>query len=141
MTQVWYADDASGCGGIADIRKCFDCLRQSGPDFGYFVNVKKCCLVVDRLFLDEAHSHFSDLGIQIVCGQRYLGGFLGDSVGRATFVEKKVERWVSAVGCLAEISVTQPQAAFAALTKSLQCEWRYLQCVVPDCGALFVPLH
>ena len=48
--------------------------------------------MVDRLFLDEAHSHFSDLGIQIVCGQRYLGGSLGDSVGRATFVEKKVER-------------------------------------------------
>ena len=37
--------------------------------------------------------------------------------------------------------MTQPQAAFAALTKSLQCEWRYLQRVVPDCGALFVPLH
>ena len=96
---------------------------------------------MDRLFLNEAHSHFSDLGIQIVCGQRYLGGFLGDSVGHATFVEKKVERWVSDVGCLAEISVTQRQAAFAALTKSLQCEWHYLQCVVPDCDALFVPLH
>ena len=41
VTQVWYADDASGCGGLADIRKWFDCLRQSGPDFGYFVNVKK----------------------------------------------------------------------------------------------------
>ena len=141
VTQVWYADDASGCGDLADICKWFDCLCQSGTDFGYFVNVKKCCLVVDRPFLDEAHSHFSDLGIQILCGQRYLGGFLGDSIGRTTFVEKKVERWVSDVGCLAEISVTQPHAAFAALTKSLQCEWRFLQRVVPDCGALFVPLH
>ena len=35
--------------------------------------------------------------------------------------------------------MTQPQAAFATLTKSLQCEWRYLQRIVPDCSALFVP--
>ena len=124
--QVWYADGASGCGSPADIRKWFYCLHQSGPDFGYFVNAGKCCLAVDRLFLNEACSHFSDVGIQIVCGQRYLGGFLGDSVSHTNFVEQKVERWVSDVGCLAEISVTQPQAAFAALTKSLQCELHYL---------------
>ena len=79
MTQVWYAIDVSSYGGIADVQKWFNCLYQSGPNFVYFVNnAGKCLLVVDRLFLDEAHSHFNDLGIQIVCGQQYLGGFLGD---------------------------------------------------------------
>ena len=32
------------------------------------------------------------------------------------------------------------QAAFASLTKSLQCEWDFLQRVVPDCAAAFKPL-
>ena len=27
------------------------------------------------------------------------------------------------------------------MTKSLQCEWIYLQCVIPDCGTLFAPLE
>ena len=46
LTQIWYADDASGWGGLADICKWFNCLHQSGHDFGYFVNAGKCCLVV-----------------------------------------------------------------------------------------------
>ena len=32
------------------------------------------------------------------------------------------------------------QAAFASLTESLQCEWNFLQRVVPDCAAAFKPL-
>ena len=34
----------------------------------------------------------------------------------------------------------QPQAAFSALMKSLQCEWQFLQRVIPDCGSLLIPL-
>jgi len=41
---------------------------------------------------------------------------------------------------LSKIAEKQPQVAFAALTKSLQCEWQFLQCVVPGCGNLFAPL-
>ena len=67
-------------------------------------------------------------------------GFLGGFVSRATFVEQKVEQGVSNFGCL-KISMTQPQVAFAVLTKSLQCEWCYLQGIVPDCSTLFVPLN
>ena len=63
-----------------------------GSNFGYFVNPAKCCLVVDRPFLDEAQCLFSNLGIRIVCVQRYLGGFLGESVSCAAFVEQKVEQ-------------------------------------------------
>ena len=39
------------------------------------------------------------------------------------------------------MAVPQPQAAYVALTKSLQCEWVYLQRVVPDCRSLFAPLE
>jgi len=41
---------------------------------------------------------------------------------------------------LSKIAKKQPQATFAALTKSLQCEWQFLQRVVSGCGDLFAPL-
>ena len=41
VTQIWYAEDASGCEGLADIHKRFDCLCQSGPDFSCFFNAGK----------------------------------------------------------------------------------------------------
>lgn len=38
------------------------------------------------------------------------------------------------------MTVKQSQTAFSALMRSLQCEWQFLQCVIPDCGGLFAPL-
>ena len=38
---------------------------------------------------------------------------------------------------LAKAAGSQPQAAFAALSKSVQFEWRFLQRVIPNCSALF----
>ena len=34
----------------------------------------------------------------------------------------------------------EPQVAFSALMKSLQCKWQCLSHVIPDCGSLFAPL-
>ena len=41
---------------------------------------------------------------------------------------------------LSQAAVKAPQAAFASLAKSLQCEWDFLQRVVPDCTDAFIPL-
>ncbi len=41
---------------------------------------------------------------------------------------------------LTQLTKTQPQNAYAALTKSLQYEWNYLQRVVPDCSTHFKSL-
>ena len=38
-------------------------------------------------------------------------------------------------------AVKAPLEAFASLTKSLQCEWDFLQRIVPDCADAFKPLH
>ena len=68
-----------------------------------------------------------------------LGGVIGDLKGRETYVSGKVQMWERAIEHLSWNAITQTQAAFAALMRSLQCarEWNYLQHVVPDCGALF----
>ena len=42
--------------------------------------------------------------------------------------------------CLSKIAEKQPQAAFAALVKSLQCEWQFLQRDIPNCANNFAPL-
>ncbi len=79
---------------------------------------------------------FVDLGINISTSGRLSGGVVGDISGKESFVSDKVEEWSGLLHNLSSIAATQPQAAFAALTKSLQNEWTYLQ-IVPDCASLF----
>ena len=81
------------------------------------------------------------LGIKVVTSHRFLGGFLGDSTSFTQFFTEKVQKWVSSVRHLSEIAVLQPQATYAAMFKSLQCEWIYLQRVIPNCGTLFASLE
>jgi len=75
-----------------------------------------------------------------MCNHCYLGGFGGESFGQTVFVQDKVRNWVADVLKLSKIAEKQPQATFAALTKSLKCEWQFLQRVVPGCGDLFALL-
>ena len=73
-------------------------------------------------FLFNTEQLFSSLGIYIVCNHCYLGGFVGEPVGQATFVQDKVRQWIADMQKLSKIAEKQPQGAFVALTKSLQCE-------------------
>ena len=43
--QCWFADDATGCGSLQDIRLWWDELIVAGPDLGYYPNAGKCFLV------------------------------------------------------------------------------------------------
>ena len=53
----------------------------------------------------------------------------------------EVHQWITDVQHLSWMSVSQPQVAYAAMTKSLQQEWIYLQWVVLDCSTLFAELE
>ena len=116
-------------------------LFQHGPAYGYFPNPLKSCVVVNPASLATAEQVFGPLAIPVVTNYRFLGGFLGDASARSSFVQEKVNQWVLDVHNLSQMAIPQPQAAYAALTKSLQCEWIYLQRVIPDCYALFAPLE
>ena len=39
--QIWYADDATGVGKLADLRRWWDRISLLGPAFGYFPNADK----------------------------------------------------------------------------------------------------
>ena len=84
---------------------------------------------------------FGDLGVQIVPGHRFLGGYLGDHSGRMQYVSEKVNVWVSHLLSLTKIADEEPQAAYTALTKSFQHEWTFLQRVVCGCDSSFLDLE
>jgi len=60
----------------------FELLLSQGPDFGYFVNPTKCCLVVHNSNKFDAEQLFSSSGISVVCNHHYLEGFVSESVGQ-----------------------------------------------------------
>ena len=93
IKQCWFADDASGAGPIAEIKRCWDNLTEIGPDFGYHPNDKKCWIITkpDReIIVKEA---FKGTAINVtVQGQRHLGA----AIGSREYVEEYVnEGWLS----------------------------------------------
>jgi hypothetical protein len=63
--------------------------------------------------------------------------FLGDANERATWVDEKIDGWISSAETLAKVAKRYPQTAYAGLTRSLQMEWQYTLRVVPEVVAQF----
>jgi hypothetical protein len=139
--QNWYADDSACSAKLPKLREWFDKLSEMGPDFGYYPEPRKTFLVVDPKDEVEANMLFGELGVAVVTGHRFLGGFIGDQESCNEYVDHKVQMWIRCVEKLTKAAESQPQAAHAALTKSLQFEWAYLQRVVPNCAEAFGPLR
>ena len=53
----------------------------------------------------------------------------------------KVRKWVRYVDVLDGAAITQPQLAYAILSRCLQHEWKFLLRVVLQCGQLFQELE
>ena len=140
-TQIWYADDTSAGGSLENIQEWFSLLCSKGPAFGYFPEPTKSFIVVGEQFMTKAKALFHDLGVRVVTGYCYLGGFIGDLQGREVFVCTKVNRWVNYVRTFSDIALTQPQLAYTAVTRSLQHEWTFLLQVLPVCGLQFQDLE
>ena len=67
-------------------------LKEKGPKFGYFPKPSKSYLVVDAEHVSQAEEVFSDLGINVVRGHRFLGGFIGSYSCKRAFVEDLVKK-------------------------------------------------
>ena len=98
-------------------------------------------VVVASKYVEIAKSTFQNGGVKVVTGHRFLGGVVGENEYCEQFVREKVDVWVDCVDKLSQLLSWHPQAAFASLTKSLQCEWDFLQRVVPDFTDAFTPLN
>ena len=65
----------------------------------------------------RARELFSDFGVRVVTGSHFLGGFVGDHCLTGEFVSTKVQLWSDCIKKLADIVVSQLQAAHAALAR------------------------
>ncbi len=91
--QNWYADDASCFAKLECIKEWFSLLLENGPKFGYYPQPSKSCLIVDAHFISDYKSMFSDVGVNVVQGSRFLRGYVGDRDGLVEYVTEKVHFW------------------------------------------------
>ena len=127
---------------LLDLRDWWDRLVSCGEDYGYSANASKTWLVVKPEHLAGAKVIFADSGVQFTSeGRRHLGAALGTKSFTEAFVTKRVQYWVQEIDTLSSNALSQPHAAFAALTHGLISKWNYLQRAMPDIGELFQPLE
>ena len=143
LHQSWYADDASAAGRLELIAEYFEELMRIGPTIGYFPEPTKSILIVRSDTLPQARSFLQsrNLGFELKTGDRFLGGFLGETSTRDQWLKNKISDWVFGVQELARVAQSYPQTAYAGLQKSLQQEWQYLQRVTADIADHFSPIE
>ena len=125
--QVWYADNSAAFGTLNQLRHWWDRLTTKGSRFGSFANCYKTWLITKHQFLHNAESIFADSGINITShGRPYLGAPLGLPEFIEEYLSFKVGEWTSSITILSETAVSQPHAAYSALTHGLSSKWSYV---------------
>ena len=124
--QVWYADDASCAGSVADVKTWWDEMVITGGCFGYNVNPRKTWLIVKESQCDVAVEMFKSSSIQITThGKRHLGAALGHRSFVEEYVGAQVKEWVEQIHRLAKVAVTQPHTAYSAFVHGLAGRWTF----------------
>ena len=74
-----------------------------------------------------SEEHFRSLGIRLLTGHRYLGGYIGDGEAEKEWLREKRQGWTESAKILAGVALKHPQSAYAGLQKSLHQEWAFVQ--------------
>ena len=77
----------------------------------------------------------------MVTNQRLLGGVIKGKDGKVAYVKRKVQKCLEDMDSLTKSAASQSQTAYTTFMKSMQCEWNYLQGIVPNCGGYFEELE
>ena len=124
-------------GKFVDIMAHFRNLQLRGPARGYYLEPTKSILVVAKGNVPRAKEYFRGMGIQVVTGRIYLGGFVGERAMEVRWIQQKVEGWAESVRTLAGVALKHLQSAYAGLQKLLQQDWALVQRVIPWIGDSF----
>ena len=90
-------NNASSGGPLQDVYDWLTLLLSCGPGFGYFPEPSKSYLVVPEYCRAMAKAMFQNLGVHVVMGHRFLGGYIGNLCGKDVFVQRRVDKWASDV--------------------------------------------
>ena len=55
------------------------------------------------------------LGIWVVTGHRYLGGYIRDGEAERSWLKEKIQVWTDSVNIPAKVAQKHPQSAYAGL--------------------------
>eukprot|EP00117_Sycon_ciliatum_P013841 scpid100200/ scgid14345/ len=84
---------------------------------------------------------FDATGIAIrTGGARYLGGAVGQSTFIADNLDSHIASWVREMSLLADISLTQPHAAYSAFVRGMKSKWNYHIRSHPGLASSYRPL-
>ena len=140
--QVWLADDATGAGGLLDLKNWWDLVTFEGRRYGYHVKPAKSWLILkDASKLAEAEEIFRNSPIKITTtGKRHLGAVLGTEDFKGDYIEEKVTEWCERMRRLTEIAKTQPHAAYAAYIHGEQHRYTYFMRTLEGINESLKPL-
>ena len=146
IIQMWYADDSSAGDRIPKLIKWLEFLINKGPQYGYFPEPSKSIFVVHPKDVEKTQQQLNDAlkeneRPKIRTDHRFLGGNLGNAHANYKYIQGKVDECVTLINQLAKIAHNHPQEAYTAITKSVQCQWQYVQRTVQGCGPWFAPIE
>ena len=111
IEQVWYADDATACGKLSEIRSWWKHLVEIGPQYGYFPNASQTWMIVKKEKFEEAQAVFEGTGVNVTQeGKRYQGATLATRTFTENFVPEKLLEWTKEIEVLSAFAVSQPHA-------------------------------
>ena len=126
VKQVWLADDSAGGGSIESLYQWYKSLCEEGRKFGYIANGAKSWLIVKTSELAEsAKKVFGDEVNITLEGRRLLSAVIGSKEFKDQYCQEKVDKWLREMESLAEISKSQPHAAYVAFTKGFKSKFTY----------------
>ena len=88
-------------------------LQAWGPARGYYPEPTKSIVVVAPGNVARAEEHFRGLGIKVVTGHRYLGGYIRDKEAEGGWLAEKIKGWKDLVEILSGVSQKHPHSAYA----------------------------
>jgi len=141
--QMWYADDGTAVGKLAELKIWWDKLCEDGPLYGYYPNASKTVLIVkDATAMPTANCIFGKTGIKITSsGERHLGAVVGTEAFRTQYVNDKINKWIKDIEELSKIAQEEPQAALSGYTKVMCHRWTFIQRTIENVEKLFQPLE
>ena len=83
-------------------------MYARGSTRRYFPEPTKNILVVNQINVDSAEEFLCGMGLQVVTGSPYLGGFIGYGVAEKRWMAGKVKRWAESVRTLTRVSCKHP---------------------------------
>ncbi len=142
VSQVWFADDATGAGKLRCLLAWWKLIISEGEKFGYYVKPSKSWLILkDANLLETAKTLFQNTPINITtAGKRHLGAALGSDKFKNEYIDEKVTDWCKRLTNLTKIAVSQPHVAYAAYIHGEQHRYTYFMRTLFDIDSNLAPI-